>query len=77
MISCKEATHLSSKKEEGKLTRMQRWELAFHLFICKNCKAFVRNSNFLNISFQRSEKAELTEAEKKAMQEKVNQSGLK
>ncbi len=39
-ISCKKATDYISKKEEGKLTLFQRYQLWRHLAICSLCKRF-------------------------------------
>lgn len=39
-ISCKQATDYISKKEEGKLTLFQRYQLWRHLAICSLCKRF-------------------------------------
>ncbi len=68
MINCKESTRLTIKKEENKLTLREKIELSFHLMICKYCRAFNVQSNWINgISknlnandkFSDSEKAEL------------------
>lgn len=47
MISCKEATYLISKKEEGKLTLAERLKLSVHLAICGICRAFEKQSEFI------------------------------
>lgn len=47
MISCKEATYLISKKEEGKLTLAERLKLSVHLAICSICRAFEKQSEFI------------------------------
>lgn len=47
MISCKEATYLISKKEEGKLTLAERLKLSVHLAICSICRAFEKQSKFI------------------------------
>ena len=39
-ISCKQATDYISKKEEGKLTLFQRYQLWRHLAVCYLCKRF-------------------------------------
>lgn len=40
MISCKEATYLTSKKEQGMISFGERIKLSFHLMMCKFCKMF-------------------------------------
>lgn len=40
MISCKEATFLMAKKEEGKLTLVERLKLSVHTSMCSICKNF-------------------------------------
>lgn len=47
MISCKEATFLVSKQEEGKLTISKRIKLKLHLAGCKICKLFAEQSSFI------------------------------
>lgn len=47
MISCKEATYLISKKEEGKLTLAERLKLSIHLMLCSICRAFEKQSEFI------------------------------
>ena len=68
MINCKESTRLTIKKEENKLTLREKIELSFHFMICKYCRTFSIQSNWINgISknlnandkFSDSEKAEL------------------
>ena len=39
-ITCKQAVHYISKKEEGKLSAVQRFALWRHLAICSLCKIF-------------------------------------
>lgn len=47
MMSCKEATLLASKKEEGRITLVERVKLAIHMFICVYCKRFVQQTNVI------------------------------
>jgi hypothetical protein len=44
MISCKEATNYISRKEEGKLTIRQRWQLWQHLVVCTFCRLFYQQN---------------------------------
>ena len=39
-ISCKKATYLVSKKEEGKLSWIEKIQLRGHLTICSLCRKF-------------------------------------
>ena len=49
MITCKEATDFISRKEEGKLSLRQRWQLWQHLAVCSFCKLFYKqNKIFTN-----------------------------
>ena len=40
MVNCKEATYLMAKKEEGRLSFMERLKLSMHTSICSFCKKF-------------------------------------
>jgi hypothetical protein len=44
MISCKEATNYISRKEEGKLSIRQRWQLWQHLIVCTFCRLFYQQN---------------------------------
>lgn len=48
MISCKEATYLTAKKEEGKLTLMEKIKLKLHFRICAICTLFEKQSRFIS-----------------------------
>lgn len=48
MISCEKASSLVSKREEGKLTLGERFNLAIHLSMCKFCKAFEKQSSYIS-----------------------------
>lgn len=45
--SCKKATYLVSKKEEGKLTWLESIRLRSHLSICSLCRKFEEQSAFI------------------------------
>lgn len=47
MITCKQATDMVSKKEEGKLSFLNKIQLWFHLFICTVCKLFYRQNELI------------------------------
>lgn len=46
-ITCKKATYLISKEEEGKLSWLERWQLRGHLTICSICRKFEQQSGFI------------------------------
>ena len=43
-ISCKKATYLISKKEQGKISLLTLW---LHLGICSLCKRFEKQTGFI------------------------------
>jgi predicted anti-sigma-YlaC factor YlaD len=45
--SCKKATYLVSKKEEGKLTWLESIRLRSHLSICSLCRKFELQTAFI------------------------------
>jgi len=44
-ISCKKATELVSKKEEGKISLSERYQLLRHMAVCYLCRFFVSQNN--------------------------------
>lgn len=46
-ISCKQAVDFISKREEGRLSPSQRFELWQHLAICRFCRAFNQQNKLL------------------------------
>jgi len=48
MLSCEKATFLVSKREEGKLSPGERIRVAFHLLMCRFCRAFQKQSGFIS-----------------------------
>lgn len=47
VFDCKEATRLSIKKEEGKITFVEQLKLRYHLLYCDPCRRFIRQWNLL------------------------------
>lgn len=45
MISCSKATFLMSKKEEGKLSIIERIKLSLHTSMCSLCKKFEKQTS--------------------------------
>jgi len=48
MLSCEKATFLVCKREEAKLSFSERIQVAFHLSMCRFCRAFQRQSAFIS-----------------------------
>lgn len=48
VFNCKQATLLSIKKEEGKLSFTGKVKLQYHLFYCKYCRRFIKQSAVIN-----------------------------
>lgn len=48
VFDCKHATLLSLKKEEGKISIIERIKLFYHLLYCGYCKRFVKQSSIIN-----------------------------
>ena len=46
-ISCKKATYLVSKKEENRLSWIEKIQLSTHLTICSLCKKFEEQTGFI------------------------------
>jgi hypothetical protein len=46
-LTCKEATYLSSKKEEGKLTFFLQLRLLMHYISCPPCRRFINQCKLL------------------------------
>jgi anti-sigma factor ChrR (cupin superfamily) len=45
MISCREATYLMAKKEEGKLSFAGRIKLSIHTSMCSMCRKFEKQTS--------------------------------
>lgn len=53
MLSCKEASHLISEAQDRKLNLPEKMQLEMHLAICKGCKNFREQMNFLREACKR------------------------
>jgi len=53
IISCKDASHLVSLKEDAPLTSWQRITLRLHLSVCAACARFERHIRFLRAAMQK------------------------
>jgi len=73
MISCENATLFVSQKEEHKLSISNRMKLLLHLAVCKFCRLFEQQNNFLTRQFKHiSTTLSLSEIEKEELQNKIN-----
>ena len=59
-ISCKEAVEFILKKEEGKLSMMQRISLWRHLAICSLCRIFSAQNDIMNEAVKRRQNKRVT-----------------
>lgn len=64
-ILCKEAVDFISKKEEGKISLMQRTQLVSHLAICRFCRAFDKQNKVLTSLFNKRPATLFTSLDKK------------
>jgi predicted anti-sigma-YlaC factor YlaD len=48
VFDCKQATLLSIKKAEGKITFLERVKLSYHLLYCDPCRQFIKQWNQLD-----------------------------
>ena len=47
MLTCKDASRLISEGQERHLRLRERWGLRLHLWLCVNCRRFVRQIRLL------------------------------
>jgi hypothetical protein len=47
MLSCQKIIELASKHLNTSLLKRQRMELILHLWMCKNCRRYVKQLSFL------------------------------
>jgi anti-sigma factor RsiW len=52
IISCKDASRLMSRREDGALSAWQRLVLRLHLSVCAACARFERQIRFLRRALQ-------------------------
>lgn len=53
MLSCKEATRLLSEAQDRKLDLPEKMQLEVHLAMCKGCRNFKGQMNFLREACKR------------------------
>ena len=74
LISCKQATYLHEKKEEGRLDGAEQFGLWVHLLYCKFCRLFIKQVEQLEVStrrFKQNDHAFKLSPERKARLEKA------
>jgi anti-sigma factor ChrR (cupin superfamily) len=73
MISCKDATMLTAKKEEGKLSLVERVKLGMHSSMCLLCRKFEKQAHTIAIeSKEVTADAELSESAKQRIHEMLS-----
>lgn len=73
MISCKKATLLVSKKEEKRLSWLEKWQLRAHMALCSVCRRFEEQSGFIGRMARQIHVHEtLPDASKEKMQQVLN-----
>lgn len=63
-ITCKKAVDLISKKEEGKLSAWQRFQLWKHMSVCSLCRTFARQNKLFR-HLRNDQVHQLSELDKK------------
>ena len=53
IISCKDASRLVSRREDGRLSFWQRTTLRLHLSVCAACTRFERQIRFLRAAMRK------------------------
>ena len=72
MISCKEASEFSIKKSEGALSLKERFQLWMHLAMCGICKAFAKQSDWIDkMSMKIDTKDKFSSEEKTSLKKTV------
>ncbi len=74
-ITCRQAVDLISKKEESKLSPIQRFSLYKHLGECSLCRIFSVQNKIIAKAIQQHNPGELSITEKEAIIQSVIESG--
>lgn len=53
MLSCKDATRMMSEAQDRKLGAGERFQLEMHLAMCRGCRAFRQQMDFLRAACRR------------------------
>jgi hypothetical protein len=70
-ISCKKATELVSKREEGNITLKERYQLLKHISACYLCKFFATQNKQITKSSKKYEEAVLEDNLSQAQKSKM------
>lgn len=73
MISCKEATYLTSKLEEGKLSFSEKVKLKLHFALCSVCKIFSLQNKYIAKHAKHIEKTQMDDNDVKLPGDKRDQ----
>lgn len=74
MINCKDATLLTAKREEGKLSMVESIKLSMHLSMCSFCRRFDKQARTIaSESKDVMAEAELSESAKQRIQGILNE----
>lgn len=74
MISCKDATMLTARNEEGKLSLSEKFKLRMHTSMCSICKKFEKQAHTIAIeSKEVMADAELSEPVKQRIQKMLSE----
>lgn len=64
MLTCKDASHLASHRQDRPLSFRERWRLRIHLWMCGNCRRFERQIALMRCLLrQSSRRAEIEVAD--------------
>lgn len=74
LYNCKQATLLSIKKEEGKISLLESAKLRYHLLMCDPCRRFIQQWEVLKSKKNVEAKFTLTDESRKRIAEKIQSS---
>jgi hypothetical protein len=79
IFSCQQATLLSEKKAEGKISVLEQLQLTVHTLNCDSCRRFIRQYNMLRETLKQTEEqlfltpiAHFSETRKTALQKEID-----
>ncbi|MCT4624558.1 MAG: hypothetical protein N4A46_13135 [Schleiferiaceae bacterium] len=76
LLPCEKASILVLKREEGKISGIEKVQLWMHTLICGLCKEFEDQNEFINVNMEKhyhngSHSVELTKEEKEKMKNAI------
>ena len=79
MEGCQEITERIEKSNVTKLTFKERWSIRMHLFMCKTCRVFKKDSQLMNRllkkNWDKKEQHSYSEAEKMNLKSSLESGG--